>query len=444
MKAKNFADLGSLLESAAAPKSHTPVEKECDDLFGEISRIANDYQARTIDEFVLALINYNIPYDTVASAVSKLHIEGVLSKSSITVQGKSVDTFRLKPVTGTTRITVRPRKQREMDPIMKAPELGTVNKEEGMDVCIWKVMQDRKTRTPDEIAAILATYGFERKPVKERVVSLMKQKTWFDRKERGGRDVAYVLKKTCQMPVVANKQEAPALTAQQTANLREENDAREEVGLPAITPEEKAQDLQSVFKEEAGITELPKIEPSDTLDVAIWKVMSDRKPYSSGDLILLLADLPFTKTEIYNMVGRKNLAGWFDVTKKNASSRGQYYTLRQSVPMPFQQSATRPHVSIPEQTNLGSEPMHHSNVEKAPVGLFKHPLLEIKIKLKGMEFTIPELHEIVEAFRIHAFEMRDVGQSSALVKRNTSVYVQDVEFTLDEVHQVIALMEKHK
>jgi hypothetical protein len=237
--------------------------------------------------------------------------------------------------------------------------IGAINAGEGMDMCIWKVTMDRRSRTVADISEDLVTYGFDRRVVKDRVIILTNHKNWFDRATRGG-ETLYTLKKNIKMPGLDRKvddadarvpEEPDALNdfqkhIHQLESEREAQGAVEVVMTPEVVAEEvvEPEPMPSAVPDFIPTYATPPLSAAEGVKVCIWNVMSDYQPYSLGDIALLLSDIGVkyqtVASRISNLLIKEN---WFDVTQGKS---GRLYTLRREIAKPAPGSAYSPNVDI--------------------------------------------------------------------------------------------------
>jgi hypothetical protein len=248
---------------------------------------------------------------------------------SLINRGKSADNsfYRLK------NIVSRSYEQQPLGSVRKyAPPVvaekdttGIIAVSEGLDVCIWKVMQDREKRRLWEVAEILAAYGLEKEVIKNRFIVLMKR-GWFTKTERPGQqDVVYCMKKGIRMPgkqrpklgipakpLVAVPKEVPKVTVVKVASVSK------------VIPETMTVKVPEMSK-------VKTISASEGLRTCVWKVMSDFDFYSKEDVALLLDAESINVSTTISLMSELYAKGWFDAKYIDGT---RCYKLRPTIEMP--------------------------------------------------------------------------------------------------------------
>jgi hypothetical protein len=313
-------------------------------------------------------------------------------------------------------------------PIVTVRKRVTINRilvEEGIDVAIWKLMSDRKWRGAKEIVVAIKDFGFDPAQVENRTASLVRSNRIYDRRGEGPRTV-YRLKAHVPMPTPANE--------------------KDEAMLDAVTPEAVVEQLPVeapvVLAEEvkAEPQKLGAILPTDTLDVAIWKLMADFGEYSAGDLAVFLADYDYNPVSISPKLSRFFKAGYVSRREVQQLPKRPYYAYRlNDMPMPFagRQQAAPNQEAQTQNDNKEEEVNGKELVEKiAPLAVPIHaaPLFETSMKIRGMDFTFDEVKELYEELTSSGFA-EGAPVKKSLIK--ASYDIKGISFTHEELNALV-------
>jgi hypothetical protein len=233
-----------------------------------------------------------------------------------------------------------------------------INKNEGLDVCIWKLMADRVGRTKSEIADELIPHGFNRKQIENRAESLMRGGKWFERDEIKSRGITkYILRRECRMPTSETgsapeqqpqteergkhrRPKSAIKTAMQEALEKAvKNTEQKQTELP-INPEPAA---PTVIETETKATPQPDLK--NGLSSTIWDVMADFKEYTREEIIMMMESLGANPATARLRLKELENTGWFDVRQETKEGKKtHYYTLRTRAMRPLEEKPYRPQV----------------------------------------------------------------------------------------------------
>jgi len=262
----------------------------------------------------------------------------------------------------------------------KAPTLKlSINKEDHIDLAIWKLMADRTGRTATDIADALHKYGFARELAVSRAKALMRRQ-WFERKEgKGG--TKYVLKGSVPMPkpnnIVADENFMPTADELSQAPVMEERNPL--LNINAEPEDYKAgldnllgglmsgapvnlygeQNNYKVFPNIGdAISEEPaaavvegnrlehKIDPEEGVLTCIWKTMVDFQEYTIPDIVMLLEAIGVKPSTTRLKFSEADKLGWFGMRTEKVNGRNtNYYVMHARIMMPIEDKPYRPRES---------------------------------------------------------------------------------------------------
>jgi hypothetical protein len=349
---------------------------EADDALASVWKVMTDYKGRTTVDVIKVLKNIaSIEDDEVEQMLRIMLTNGFVTTIPDSKSGENIYTLKK----GSTMPSPNQQKQigkprAPMSALQGMDPSGVLDLTQGMMVCLWKVVSDRKGRTQNQILDILGAYGINREVAKDSFVRAKVNLKWFDFHGSGILDSVYTMKKHIKMPEVIPTDPEVLKTKLSPDGIRVTRPVSAPVTLTATAPsgkngrhhyyQESGQlrgDTQSPngalhqelaptngnepAAEEVVVTEAvvvaaghPPVVPGDTLDIAIWKIMSDRQQYTSGEVVLLMQDFPFNPSSIkarISVLARMGEKTWFDrELNKNNKTREYVYTLRAEVPMP--------------------------------------------------------------------------------------------------------------
>lgn len=426
-----------------------------------IWKIMSDYRGRTIDEVVEQLKSTEVDIELIAPTMKWLNNAGWFTK--------------IQPASGSCIYTLKkgipmpsPEHEKAASPKRRLEDLphdinreGVICQSEGIDVSIWKAMSDRKPRTATEIGDILSEFGFDRVVIKDRAITLMRR-GWFTRNERHG-GTYYVMKKGIQMPKVVK----PAAEEQL---LRRSSDVVAKSGpvvriVPNPTPGVVSKPTPPA----------PTLNMADGIFVSIWKVMSDYKPYTAAEIMLLLGEIGFNTNSVSARISQLNITyQWFDVTKIRGQ-RAVAYTLNKSIPMPTGPNLSDVVAAKTAMTNTtkSAQPVTEQKKEQpvkasastannqqrtfsvaiptdgrpakedesAPV-----PLVEVSVRIKGTSLTFAEAEEITRQLIASGYSSNNSnGFQKTLLESplfGVSVTIKGKQFTTNELREVVRQLQQ--
>lgn len=307
-----------------------------DDVIEAVWRLLSDKRERSVFEIREALKGGVLAAE-VETAINVLRNEGKLSARRPNNSGWL---YTIKPGISSPAITdLGPvKKPRTLEQTMPSRSSNhTILAEEGLDMCIWKLMSDLRFRKADEIGNLLHEYGISAVDARARVAILVRR-GWFSRSGTNTR-TEYGLKKGIPMPIVDKPvvvEDEPKVNS--TTTLRE----RSTITMPkpiipmvsASSPQPPAEVKVEPIAPAAPVT--PALAQGDSTEVAIWKVMSDHQGWLPSEVALLLADFGFRSKTVGIRIGTLfSTKQWFTRVEEGRSFR---YTLLPHIEMPAQEA----------------------------------------------------------------------------------------------------------
>lgn len=454
---KSFSNLNKLLDASkmnqssvigmaneiySRPTASAPVALDVNVPLSEnIFRIMSDYKGRTIPELISALKSVEPDGDTVKSTMIFLNNAGWFDytkqaafkdvvytlkrnlKNAIVEKGTMKKTQAVKPFKMVTTGIIDP--------------AGVVKVTESLDLSIWKVTADRKARTCAEIGELLAAFGINRELAKDRFMKLV-NKGWYIRQQRH-KITYYTLKKGIPMPVDENAKEQNAIALKAVPQMTKLQDVPVTVIPKNVEPvlESATPSVKSEPKETPVLKTTPVILESDSIFVKIWKVMSDYKPYTYQEIHLLLSEFGIKAGSISSRLSvLNNYHNWFTV---ESAGRGFAYTLKREISMPDESFIGDPRTmpnhevkSTPAEsqamTKPAKTPVHVTpstpSTPSAPA--LVTPLVEIIIRVKGIDLTFMEAREITKVLKSQGYGQgyggkNNVSSNNLLISTNVSI-----------------------
>lgn len=491
-KGRTLKDLGSLpnlfapvepvVPFAQALAEHDAQPEPVEDIDNCIVDLMRNYRAWTVGD-VQRCLKSHPDVDLVPSLMNKFAYDG---KFEVMITPARPNTYTLKkqPIVGTIG---KPGKwiQREEVGVRQAPDpKGVIRLEDGIDVGIWKVMSDGKYRTKNEICAILSEYKFDRIQLNRRVDSFINSRNYFDRRTAGAKGMGYALKKHMPMPSTLNvfEQLRPEVSSELTRINGNLSDQFYPSTITAIAQIDDVIITDRINEKENEVAHAaaaavhvepvivaPVIETTDTMAQAVWKAISDCKPYRSAEVFMLLQTVfPDIKEQsLYARLSQMYGEGLLTrIPDPESKSRGFIYTLKEGVPMPKSrtigpksQKAEAPEAEPqqePAQQELpvaqDQEPQDsitpaapQENIEMSKPSLVTvrtvapeiaaAKLLDLTVRIKGEIFTLEECRQLTEELQKLGFGQNKHRPKTSLVEQ--AVMIKGVEFTADELDQIV-------
>jgi hypothetical protein len=328
------------------------------------------------DEIMAALIPVIQMPDKITAAISQLYRAGLIMQTPVLVNGSTLTVYRAKhnALTSLTKAqdagSITPKMFKLPDVAIVDPA-GRIIFEQGMDIAIWKIMQDHEWRSLEDIALLLHTYGFHTHAVKTRVRTLLDVGTggirWFEttrknKQRRKNPEPYYKLRLGVDCPKLGILSVGKGV-----AEEPEEKSGDEAVdailsgnsvfSVPAQVPEAVAE--TNTQPQESAVEYDTEVREGDHFPVVLWKVMIGKQDLRVRDLGKLVEPYGFDEGMCASIMSVWVHAGYLNkrVTKEECDMRPvNVYTLRDK-PMPtFTPSGRSKFATLPEvtPTTLGS------------------------------------------------------------------------------------------
>lgn len=370
-----------------------------DDIDVAIVKLMSSFKSYTTDEVFNLLRERVHDPDAIRPTMLALYTDGWFDMRTLTGDVTVYSLKRWRTLESLQADTKRPTKIRRF----KQPEVpavdpaGRVLLSDGIDVAIWKVMQDRRWRSVKSVVEMLREFGFERAAVDRRFDTLIRSNRMFDRTGFGATR-NYRLKADFKCPVPERQQDEVKLV---------------ETPEPQNTPKEA-----SVAVTPAARVVKESVTASDTLYEALAKVMSDGEEYSTNDLCVLLSDFGFRFAQISPSLSTLFQKGNIFDRRKVAGKGKLYhyvYRLKPGAQMPVarksrdasEQQVSKQTAPQPEQTVMtNAAPQNETPallqvVAAAPIE--KPSLFDLTIHIKGVEISINEFAQLYKELKAQGF-----------------------------------------
>jgi hypothetical protein len=488
----------SFLPTTVVETPDTTITME-DDIDVAIVKLMMSYKGYTGDDVCQQLKGRVNDLDAVKPTIFMLNMNGFFDVR--TIKDEPVYTLRRGKQITDLEAVARKTKVRAF----KAPEVhvvdpnGVVRADEGVDIGIWKAMSDRKWRALREVVQILKEFGLDFRAVDRRLDTMVRSNRWFDRQGTGG-NTFYRLKAHIECPVMEQPkddvkaqftEEAPqaAAPAQITvANPTTLHDlVKDTPNAWTIPPQMEAAETVPPVKAHEDIL------PGDSLNVAIWKVMSDREEYTVNEIGLLLADYGLTMGSVSPTMSLFSQKGYADRREVKPEAGRSYFVYRlKDIPMPdfptssrtkfaqapvtsvstdaqlkdaveqFNQTPAQPEPvaqaaaqtttnETKEQENMSKSAQAAATsaasaaasaqapllsiVEKNLTDLV--PLLSMSIEIKGISITLSEFGQLYKGLRAEGFQAGGHAPKGLLEK---TYAIKGTTFTHDELNKLVGMM----
>lgn len=348
-----------------------------------------------------------------------------------------------------------------------------------VECAIWDLMADFKKRDIHEICLAIKLQGYCGVAVDKRCKVLFARK-WFDRSSERGGSPYYTLKKSVKRPMTKEELQT-AIEAKNASKWPASTVGFLATALNGIAVEKEvvnAKHLLPLFSRTLPIFELPaskpepviqkpmkapinmSLLPSDPIQVAIWKITSDQRPYTVQRLCEVMPDVPLA-TIYSNLV--KMAKNDMLIVNRLGNNVTKTYTLKPGTPMPvglkpYDRAIAPPSIQKKEEPTMKTLDVISLLV---PLALaadaaavkpsqdtfddcdLKHrdiptePLLDFSIRIKGSPVTMQEAQTI-------ATELMDAGfgdletdlppQRYKLIE--LTIRVAGVQLTAQEAHSL--------
>ena len=189
----------------------------------------------------------------------------------------------------------------------------TIAVDDDIDVAIVKLMSNGKGYTLDEVMTNLSSRGIQDIEAIKPTMFAMKTEGWFDQRNIAGMSPVYVLRPGHTVSMLGDPKRP---TRVRKFKLADE---------PVIDP--------------AG-----KIKMSEGLDVAFWKLMQDGKSRTAKDIMALICEFGFDRTQANRRLATLiNTSRWFD---RDTRGNATVYKLKARFPCPTPEEDRGPKLAV--------------------------------------------------------------------------------------------------
>jgi hypothetical protein len=400
-----------------------------DDTDVAIVKYMSSHKGYTLDEIYSALWYKVQDPEALKPTMFMLNAKGWFDVRHMASTGTTV--YVLRPNKTVADLLADTRRPTQVRKKFKLPETASIDPNgkivisEGADIAIWKLMQDRNWRTAKQILAMLQEFGFEKAVADKRLTKYTNSKSWFDRRGVGSA-TEYRLKNGVKLPLPSDAPTGPVL-------VPEPNPLPTTVAAHVEAPVEEVLSVIENTMPEQKI-EPVKIDGTEDVIEAIWKVMADRKFYTASDLTVLLTDYGFRASQISPVMTRMHQQELFVRTKvptgaKTGPKHAYAYQLVEGAVMPIKAKKTGPK-PLQEQTQQELPEMHQL-VKPVPVVIDDEaPLLNIAISIKGHHLTIAQFVQLAIDLKAMGFGGPAVQKPSLI---ETQYTIENKMFTRSEL-----------
>jgi hypothetical protein len=367
IKLNSFADLREVkgaiktapILSAAAPNA--PVTKVELNTSIKLPQITAEDNIETIvikfvrlnpncneEEIVRSLESVIQMPEKITAALQTLYRSGFVLMSPILVNGTTVAVYRAKHKTLSDYATSQaaPIAAPKM---FKLPEQAVVDPngkilvEQGLDIAIWKIMQDHEWRSMDDICALLHTYGFHVYAVKTRIITLhevgLAGERWFDTTKRNKHKRTkavqyYKLRSHIAIPKLGVLSISPATEASEEKSGDEAVEAILSGNSVFSVPAAAAPKVETT--EEVIVKTDTEIRTGDHFPVVLWKVMVGKAKLRVRDQAKLVEPYGFNYGQCSSIMSTWVSQGYLEkeeIQEPEDHSPVGVYTLK-DMPMP--------------------------------------------------------------------------------------------------------------
>jgi hypothetical protein len=207
-----------------------------------------------------------------------------------------------------------------------------------VDLALWKLMSDGKSRILDEMAETLGELGFNRQVIRQRFMSTIVHKNHYEARGTGTKK-NYTLRKGIKAPGETKSSKLATTVLEELADTPPAVNAAIEAVARNMAATKKVPGLNAHQQEAVAAIQATidtQITGKDSLDQCIWKVTQDQEWYTVKDVEMLLDNSGFRPgfigTRIGNIFRDKKMA-WFERTPI-PGSRAFKYRMKDGIPYP--------------------------------------------------------------------------------------------------------------
>jgi hypothetical protein len=312
------------------------------------------------DEIVGALNPILQMPDKITAALAQLYRAGLVMQTPVLVDGTTLTVYRAKHSALIELAKAQGSNQVVPSKPFKLPEVaildpnGRIIYEQGLDIAIWKIMQDREWRSIEDIGALLHTYGFHVYAVKTRVKTLHDVGTggvrWFDTTRKNAqrhktRGMFYKLRIGVECPKLG------VLSVPGSAAFEEEKS-----GDDAVNAIMSGNSVFSMPSQPEAVTTKEtivdtEIRQGDHFPVVLWKVMVGKRDLRVKALAELVAPYGFDSGQCSSLLSAWFKAGYVtrvERMEETDTKPAGFYTLKDMAMPHFPKGGRSKFAVIPE------------------------------------------------------------------------------------------------
>lgn len=340
-----------------------------------------------------------------------------------------------------------------------------------IDMKLWKVMSGMEQRTIHQILTHFyrtegGRTGIDASVVKSRITALKDQGVFEVKPCKGFTEYKLVKGKVPQKPAV--EQQMPNVkhssdwleNHQPTTNASSVFPMREHFSATACNDLPVGLDENFEFKEDALVkpvtdvslemisnidwdpvkpTAIEKPTASDSPEQHYWKVLSDYQPHKKSEIIQSLMEVRGVSeaTAVVSLYKFVRETSWVTADK---SSTDWLISMTKGTPMPERKSRGGYRKTTETQTTkpvVGSDSMPETANDQTRETA---ALVDIRLRIKGMNFTIPEMVALHESL-INANLSNDSGNGAGGILQ-TAHTIKGVVFTTQELWEILEELDK--
>jgi hypothetical protein len=401
-----------------------------DDIDVAIVKLMSSYKGYTTDEVYSLLREKVHDPEAIRPTMLALYTHGWFDTRTVIGDTTIYTLRRWRTLESLQADSKRPTKIRKYKP-QETPVIdpaGKIMLSDGIDVAIWKVMQDKRWRTARDIVALVREFGFDRHAVDRRLDALIRNNRMFDRTGSGATR-CYRLKADVKCPTPEKVSTEPRLLEMPSTEEPQEQMTAPSVAVPSEKPKR-----------------VVTIESTDTLYQALAKVMGDFEEYSVNDLTVLLSDYGFRYSQISPSLSTLYRDGYFVRREVPTVGLRHYYMyrLKKDVTLPIgrhargsakQTNNPQPETKDEAMTNAAQQEPTGTLLQVAQADAV--PLFENVIRIKGIEITLDEFSQLYKELRAQGFgDLRK--KSLGLIEARYNI--KGAEFAASELDQLVDKM----
>ena len=322
------------------------------------------------DEIVGALNPILQMPDKITAALAQLYRAGLVMQTPVLVDGTTLTVYRAKH--SALIDLARAQNSPSVVPVkpFKLPEVaildpnGRIIYEQGLDIAIWKIMQDREWRSIDDIGALLHTYGFHAYTVKTRVKTLHDVGSggvrWFDTTRKNAqrhktRGTFFKLRIGVDCPKLGILSVGSGVAAEEEKSGDAAVDAilsgNSVFSMKPMDPATPVPNVEAATTKEVVVSTDTAVRTGDHFPVVLWKVMVGKKDLRVKALSELVAPYGFESGQVSSTMSAWLKEGYVtrvDRKEETDTKPAGFYTLVDMDMPAFPKGARSRYAVLPE------------------------------------------------------------------------------------------------